>query len=83
MRTEHLACREVDKPLKRAQCCERRFERVVGANHVDAHRPHRAREHCVHPSDCGAVDDVCRSGSKLTERGGVEDVCLVEREVRM
>ena len=55
---------------------ERRLERVVGADHVHAHRPHRALEHGVDAGDRGAVDDVRRAARELVQRVGVEDVAL-------
>ena len=55
---EDLARRELDHPLDRVLRGERRLERVVGADHVDAHRSHRAREHRVDAGDAGGVDDV-------------------------
>ena len=47
---------------------ERRLEHVVGADHVDAHRPHRALEHGVDAGDRGAVDDVRRAARELADR---------------
>ena len=65
VRAEHLARREVDEALERVQRRERGLERVVGADHVDAHRPHRALEHGVDAGDRGAVDDVRRAAREL------------------
>ena len=62
---------------------ERGLEHVVGADHVDAHRPHRALEHGVDAGDRRAVDDVRRALRELAERVGVQDVALDEVEVRV
>ena len=43
----------------------RRLEHVVGADHVDAHRAHRALEHRVDAGDRRAVDDVRRALREL------------------
>ena len=48
---EHLARGEVDEPLERVLRRQPGLEHVVGADHVDAHRPHRALEHRVHAGD--------------------------------
>ena len=50
---------------------------------VHAHRPHRALEHGVDAGDRGAVDDVRGAPRELGEARAVEDVDLVEREVRV
>ena len=47
---------------------DRRLEHVVGADHVHAHRPHRALEHGVDAGDRGAVDDVRRAARELAHR---------------
>ena len=62
---EHLARREVDEPLERPVRRERRLERVVGADHVHPHRPHRALEHRLDAGDRGAVDEVRRAVREL------------------
>ena len=67
----------VEKSTKRSsgrQRRERRLEHVVGADHVHAHRPHRALEHGVDARDRRAVDDVRRPARKLGHGVGVEDV---------
>ena len=43
---------------------ERGLERVVGADHVHAHRAHRALEHGVDAGDRGAVDEVRRARAR-------------------
>ena len=80
---EDLARRELDHPLDRVLRRERRLERVVGADHVDAHRPHRAREHGVDAGDAGGVDDVRDALRGLGQARQVEDVALHEVEVRV
>ena len=55
------------KPLERVLRRERRLEHVVGADHVHAHRPHRALEHGVDAGDRGAVDDVRRAARELVD----------------
>ncbi len=62
---------------------ERGLEHVVRADHVHAHRAHGALEHRVDAGDRRAVDDVRRALRELAHGVGVEDVGLVEREVRM
>ena len=71
---EDLARREVDEALERVLRRERRLERVVGADHVHAHRPHRALEHGLDAGDRGAVDEVRRAAGELREPRAVEDV---------
>ena len=71
----------VEKSTKRSSVSlrrERGLEHVVGADHVHAHRPHRALEHGVDAGDRRAVDDVRRAARELAERLGVEDVALDE-----
>ena len=80
---EHLARRELDHPLDRVLRRERRLERVVGADHVDAHRPHGAREHRVDAGDAGRVDDVRHALRRLGQARQVEHVALHEVEVRV
>ena len=80
---EHLARREVHQALDRVSAAERRLEHVVGADDVDAHRPHRALENGVDAGDPRAVDDVRRSGKSSSKALGVEDVPLHEVEVRV
>ena len=65
VRAEDLAGREVDEALERRERRERGLERVVGADHVDAHRAHRAREHGVDAGDRRAVDEVRRALRRL------------------
>ena len=58
----------VEKSTKRSRLssvADRRLEHVVGADHVHAHRPHRALEHGVDAGDRRAVDDVRRAGGEL------------------
>ena len=82
---KHLARR---RSRRAARACpvvaQRRLERVVRADHVDAHRPHRALEHRV---DAGDRRRSGRCASRLArasvERSGVEHVALDEAEVRM
>ena len=81
--TEDLARREVHQALDRVFRTERSLEHVVGADHVDAHRPHRALENGVHAGDAGAVDDVRRALEELTETTCVEHVTMDEVEVRV
>ena len=83
VRAEDLARRELDEALERVLRRERSLERVVGADHVHAHRPHRAREHGVDAGDRRAVDDVRRAAGELDHRLGVEHVALAELEVRV
>ena len=69
----------VEKSTKRSSVVERRergLERVVGADHVHAHRPHRALEHGVDAGDRRAVDEVRRAARGSRERVRVEDVAL-------
>ena len=76
----------VEKSISRSSVAlrrDRRLEHVVRADQVDAHRAHRALEHGVDAGDRRAVDDVRRAGRELAHRVRVEDVGLVEREVRM
>ena len=80
---EHLARRELDHPLDRVLRRERGLERVVGADHVDAHRPHGAREHGVDAGDAGGVDDVGHALRRLGQARQVEHVALHEVEVRV
>ena len=80
---EHLARREVDEPLERLLRLERRLEHVVGADHVHPHRPHRALADGVDPGDRRAVNDVRRTARQLLDELRVEDVALVEAEVRV
>ena len=80
---EDLAGREVDEALERVERRERGLERVVGADHVHAHRAHRALEHRLDAGDRGAVDEVRRAARELLQLLAVEDVALVEREVRV
>ena len=80
---EHLARRELDQPLERVVRRERGLERVVGADQVDAHRPHRAREHGVDAGDRGAVDEVRRAARELLDQLRVEDVALRNVKVRV
>ena len=80
---EDLARREVDESLERALCAERSLERVVGADHVHAHRPHRALEHGLDAGDRRAVDEVRGAAGELLQPLAVEHVGLVEREVRV
>ena len=68
VRAEDLARREVDEALERVARRERGLERVVGADDVHAHRPHRALEHGVDAGDRGAVDDVGRALRELAQR---------------
>ena len=79
---EDLARRELDQPLQRVSCFERCLERVVGADHVDAHRPHRAREHGVDAGDRGRVHEVRRATNDIGERGQIENVACHECDVR-
>ena len=77
------ACRRPrwSRSRRSARACprgERRLERVVGADHVHAHRPHRALDHGVDAGDRGAVDDVRRAARELGSALGVEHVPLVE-----
>ena len=81
--TEDLARREVDEALEGALRRERGLEGVVGADHVHAHHPHRALEHRLDARDRGAVHEVRGAGGELLQPLAVEDVRLVEREVRM
>ena len=74
--SEHLARRELDHPLDRVLRRERRLERVVGADHVDAHRAHGAREHGVDAGDARRVDDVRRPLRRLGQARQVEHVAL-------
>ena len=70
----------VEKSMKRSIVsivAERRLERVVGADDVDAHRAHRALDHGVDAGDRGAVDDVRRALRELGQALGVEHVALV------
>ena len=83
VRAEDLARREVDEALERVQRRDAGLEHVVRADHVHAHRAHRALEHGVDARDRCAVDDVRRAGGELLHRLGVEDVALVEGEVRV
>ena len=83
MGSEDLARREVDEALKRVLCRKRRLERVVRPDDVHTHRPHRAFTHRVHARDTRAMDNVRRSARELLHRVEVEDVRLVELEVRM
>ena len=62
---------------------ERGLERVVRADHVDAHRAHRALEHGVDTGDRRAVDEVRRAQRCVSERLCVEDVALDQLEVRV
>ena len=80
---EDLAGRELDQPLDGVLRRERRLERVVGADQVDAHRAHGALEHGVDAGDRGGVDDVGRAAGQLREDVRVEHVTLVEVEVRV
>ena len=80
---EDLARRELDHPLERVLGRERRLERVVGADHVHAHRAHGAREHGVDARDPGGVDDVRRPGRASVSASPVEHVALEEAEVRV
>ena len=83
VRAEDLARREVDEALERVERADRRLEHVVGADHVHAHRPHRALEHGVDAGDRRAVDDVRRAARELAHALEVEHVGLVEGEVRV
>ena len=65
VRAEDLARREVDEALERRLGRERGLERVVRADHVDAHRAHRALEHRVDAGDRGAVDEVRRAARRV------------------
>ena len=78
---EDLARRELDHPLDRALRRQRCLERVVGADHVHAHRAHGAREHGVDAGDPGRVDDVRHALRRLGQAGQVEHVALDEVEV--
>ena len=76
----------VEKSTKRSSVsivASRRLERVVGADHVHAHRPHRALDDGVDAGDRGAVDDVRRALRPLGDERGVEHVALHEGEVRV
>ena len=63
---EHLARRELHEALERVERRRGRLEDVVGADHVDAHRPDGALQHGVDPGDPCGVDDV---RAALDERG--------------
>ena len=80
---EHLARRELDHPLDRVLGRERGLESVVGADHVDPHRPHGAREHGVDAGDARGVDDVRDALRRLRQARQVEDVAWHEPEVRV
>ena len=71
------------KRSRRVQRPDRGLEHVVGADHVHAHRSHRALEHGVDAGDRGAMDDVGRPARELVHGVRVEHVRLVEGEVRM
>ena len=76
----------VEKSMNRSTLSrvrDRRLQHVVGADDVHAHRPHRALEHGVDAGDRGAVDDVRRAPRQLVHRVEIEDVRLLEREVRV
>ena len=76
----------VEKSMKRSsdgEGRERGLERVVRADHVDAHRAHRALEHGVDTGDRRAMDEVRRAQRGVPERLCVEDVALDQLEVRM
>ena len=83
MRAEDLARREVDEALERRQGRDRRLEHVVGADQVHAHRAHRALEHGVDARDRRAVDDVRHALRELLHEIRVEDVALMEAQVRV
>jgi hypothetical protein len=83
VRAEHLARREVDEPLECRRRRDRRLEGVVGADHVHAHRSHRALQHRVHAGDRRAVDEMRRAVGRQPQRVGIEDISLHELEVRM
>jgi len=55
VRAEDLARREVDEPFERRFGRERRFERVIRTDHVDAHGSHRALANRVDAGDRGAM----------------------------
>ena len=59
------------------------LEHVVGADHVDPHRPHGALEDGVDPGDPGGMDDVRAPRDELGQRAEVEHVALDEAEARM
>jgi hypothetical protein len=69
--------------VQRASPTDPSLEDVVRPDDVHAHRPHRALEHGVDAGDRRAVDDVRGPLRQLRHRLGVEDVDLVEREVRV
>ena len=83
VRAEDLARREVDEALERVERRDGGLEHVVRADHVHAHRPDRALEDGVDARDRRAVDEVGRTARELVHRLRVEDVGLVEREVRV
>jgi hypothetical protein len=83
VRSEDLARREVDEALERRKRRERGLEGVVRADDVHAHRPHRALAYRVDSGDRRAVHDVRRARGEILQRIGVEDVRLMEVEVRM
>jgi len=83
MRPEDLARREIDEPFERRQRRLRRFEHVVRPDQIYPHRAHRAVEHSVDAGDRGAVDDVCRALREVAHELRVEDVALMQREVRV
>ena len=62
---------------------ERRLERVVRADHVDPHGAHRAREDGVDAGDRSGVHEVRAALDQRAELVTVENVGLLEVEVRM
>ena len=81
LRAEDLARREVDDPLEGVLRRQPGLEGVERADHVHAHRPHRALADGVDASDGGAVGDVRGASCRGPKGVGVEDVALLEREV--
>ena len=67
VRAEDLARRELEEALERVARRHRGLEHVVGADHVHAHRPHRALEDGVDTGDRRAVDDVGRAERDVSQ----------------
>ena len=80
---EHLAGRELDEALERVAGCDSGLERVVGADHVDAHRADGAGEDRVDACDSRRMDEMRAPVGELDQPRQVEHVAFDETEVRV
>ena len=83
VRAEDFAGRDLYEALDRGARGQCGLEHVVGADHVDAHRPDRAFADGVDPGDRGEVDDVSCPRRGLANCVGVEHVPLEEPQIRV